>query len=267
MTTPSGSLQHWMAPPHWGAIDFVSDLHLSTALPLTAASFERYLLGTTADAVCLLGDVFEAWVGDDATTLPFEQQVTRTLARAAQRRVLLFMAGNRDFLVGSGLCGALGLQHLDDPTCLHAWGARWLLSHGDAQCLDDAGYQAFRAQVRQPAWQQAFLARPLADRLTIAQDIRARSMQRHAGPREGVETDGDLDAGLCSRQLEHAGARALIHGHTHRPGCHDVAPGRIRIVLSDWDFDDPTHPRGEVLRLRPGHDPQRLTPAQACQPG
>lgn len=269
MSAAAAALDTWIAPPHWRAIDFLSDLHLSNALPRTLAAFEQVLLHSQADALCLLGDVFEAWVGDDAATLPFEARVTQALRAAAQRRPLMFMAGNRDFLLGEAFCRATGMQPLADPCTLQAWGQRWLLSHGDAQCLADAEYQAFRTQVRQPAWQQAFLAQPLAERVALAQAMRQRSMQRHAQrPAQGhggaVESLGDLDADCCRQQLRAAGARTLIHGHTHRPADHDLGEGMQRVVLSDWDADHDGAARAEVLRLSADGRWHRLRPEQAC---
>lgn len=252
----------WVAPPHWRAIDFISDLHLAPGLPMTAAAWAAYLNGTTADAVCMLGDVFEAWVGDDSRQQPFEQGLVAAIAAASKRISVAFMGGNRDFLVGLDLCAAAGMSALPDPTVLRAFGQRWLLVHGDAQCLDDQRYQAFRAQVRAPAWQQAFLAQPLDERLAIARTMRQESMKRQASQ---VETSGDLDAEACRALLREAEAQTMVHGHTHRPAEHDLVGGLRRVVLSDWDLDDAQHPRAEVLRLSADGRLQRLSPQQACQ--
>lgn len=252
----------WQAPPQWRAIDFVSDLHLSPSLPRTAQALVRLLQHSQADAVCLLGDVFELWVGDDSLQQPFEQQLCGALARCAAARPLFFMAGNRDFLFGAEACRASGMTALPDPTCLQAWGQRWLLSHGDAQCLEDADYQAFRQQVRSPAWQRSFLARPLAERNALAQAMRARSRMHQQASEP--ESRGDLDDDRCRAQLQAAGAAVLIHGHTHRPATHQLAPGLQRIVLSDWDHEEPGNVRGDVLRIRPDGSTTRLSPEQAC---
>ena len=142
------------APRDWKAIDFISDLHLCEALPRTFDAWAAHLRHTPADAVFILGDLFEVWVGDDARTLPFERRCVDVLAEAASHRSLAFMAGNRDFLLGAAMLRATGMMGLPDPTVLDAWGQRVLLSHGDALCLDDRPYQAFRAEVRSPAWQQ-----------------------------------------------------------------------------------------------------------------
>lgn len=254
-------LHVWAAPAHWKAIDFISDLHLSPDLPRTVAGWTEVMLRSTADAICLLGDVFEAWVGDDSRHQPFESGLVEVLSQASARRPVWFMAGNRDFLVGAELCAKACMTPLPDPTVLQAWGRRWVLCHGDAQCLDDAPYQAFRAQVRSPQWQQAFLAQPLADRLALAREMRRRSRERHAQEPEG---SGDLDAQACRQLLAQAGAATLLNGHTHRPARHDLGHGQWREVLSDWDLDDPKRPRAEVLRLSADGILRRLQPADAC---
>jgi UDP-2,3-diacylglucosamine hydrolase len=255
-----GDLHVWAAPPHWQAIDFISDLHLAPELPQTVAAWQHVLQHGTADAVCLLGDVFERWVGDDSRSLPFEQALVGALASAAARRTVCFMAGNRDFLVGPELCAAAGLTALPDPTVLQAWGGRWLLCHGDALCLDDTRYQAFRLQVRSPGWQRAFLARPLDERIAIADQMRRQSQASQADM-----VSGDLDPEACRQLLRRADARTLIHGHTHRPAVHDLGGDLRRWVLSDWDLDSPKQvPRAEVLRLTPDGRLQRLSPEQAC---
>ena len=235
-------------PGAWQAVDFISDLHLSPALPRTRQAFEAHLRGTPADAVFILGDLFEVWIGDDARTLPYEAACTALLAEAAQRITVGFMAGNRDFLLGPAMRQAAGLTDLPDPTRLVAWGRTVLLTHGDALCLADTDYQAFRRDVRSAAWQQVFLARPLAERAQVAAGIRARSEERK---RFDGRMDVDVDATVAQQWMQAAGAQTLVHGHTHRPGSDELSPGHPRHVLSDWDLDDPAHPRAEVLRLTP----------------
>ena len=121
-----------------------------------------------------------------------------------------------------------------------------LLVHGDAQCLDDSAYQAFRREVRSSAWQQAFLARPLTQRRAIARGLREASESRKG--EVGPDGYADLDRHEMLRLLQQAGTATLVHGHTHQPGCDELAPEQVRWVLSDWDFDGPT-PRGDLLRL------------------
>ncbi len=240
------AFDEWVAEPTWPAIDFISDLHLSDTLPRTAEALFRHLAHTPAPCVILLGDLFELWVGDDQMTQPVEASLVQRLAEAAGRRRLAFMVGNRDFLAGAQLLRAAGLQGLNDPTVLAAFGRRVLLSHGDALCLDDQPYQAFRREVRSPAWQQAFLARPLAERLHIAAEIRQASKTRHR-----FDGDGriDIDPAEALRWLRAAGADTLVHGHTHRPSDDEPASGLRRHVLTDWDLDHGSADRAGVLRL------------------
>ncbi len=255
---PLPSFAELAAQDAWHTIDMVSDLHLSEALPQTYAAFSQYLARTSANAVLILGDLFEAWVGDDMAEHGFERDCVDMLARASAHRALWFMVGNRDFLAGAGLLRRAGMVALKDPTLLNAWGQRVLLTHGDALCLGDAPYQAFRAEVRSPAWQAAFLARPLSERLQIAADIRHASKSRRQF--DGA-ADADVDAAEAVRWLRAAGTTELVHGHTHRPGRNALALGYERHVLSDWDLDD-SRPRAEVLRLtRQGL--QRLSPDSA----
>jgi len=249
------SCPEFTAPPGWQAIDFISDLHLSAALPRTFDAWAAHLRHTPADAVFILGDLFELWVGDDARTLPFERRCVEVLADAARRRTLAFMAGNRDFLLGEAMRRDAGLAGLADPTLLAAFGRRVLLGHGDALCLDDRPYQAFRAEVRSASWQQQFLARPLDERLALAAAMRSASAARRRFDGDGL---ADVDAAEALRWLRANDAAALVHGHTHRPGSHTLAPGFVRHVLSDWDLDHGE--RAEVLRLtRDGF--QRVAPA------
>lgn len=253
-------LHEWAPAAHWRAIDFVADLHLAPEHPRTLCAFGEYLQGTQADHVVLLGDVFEVWVGDDARNLPFEHGLVEMLAAAARVRPLHFMSGNRDFLVGPQLLAASGMNALPDPCCLHAAGTRWLLAHGDAQCLDDTRYQTYRAQVRSPEWQQGFLRRPLAERIALAHAMRQESMRLQ---REGTETSTDLDVGACRALLQACGAREMIHGHTHRPAVHELGDGMRRHVLSDWDLDSAAAARAGVLRLHASGHLQRLAPQDA----
>ena len=253
------ALQRFDAPAHWRAIDFISDLHLDAAHPRTFAAWEAQLLRTAADAVFLLGDIFEVWIGDDAREGAFERRCLQVLQAASARRHIGFMAGNRDFLVGDAMLRDCGVHRLADPTLLHAFGHTALLTHGDALCLTDTDYQRFRAMVRDPAWQQTFLARPQAERQGIARQMRDAS---EAGKASQSPADwADADPAEAAAWLRAAGTADLVHGHTHRPGRNAVAPGLHREVLSDWDLDAPT-PRAEVLRLT-GRGFARLQPAQA----
>src|SRR6187402_1460624 len=153
------------AAPGWRTVECISDLHLQASEPATFEAWRAYMRTSAADAIFILGDLFEAWIGDDAAAEPgFAADCAAVLRDATQLRPVFFMHGNRDFLVGPGFMQACGTTLLQDPTVLGFAGRRWLLTHGDALCLDDTDYQRFRAQVRAPGWQQAFLARPLAER-------------------------------------------------------------------------------------------------------
>lgn len=231
-------------PPAWQAIDFISDLHLCATMPRTFDAWSAHLRHTPADAVFMLGDLFEVWVGDDMRQLPFESRCVDVMAEAASRRQLAFMAGNRDFLVGTALLRDSGVMALPDPTVLQGWGQRVLLSHGDALCLDDLPYQAFRREVRSPSWQAEFLAKPLDERMAIARDIRRVSATR---PRFDGNADIDIDTAEAVRWMHAMGVAELVHGHTHKPGSEALAPGFKRHVLTDWDVD--SGHRAEVLRL------------------
>lgn len=238
------------APAHWRVVDFISDLHLQASEPLTVQAWQDYLARTRADAVFMLGDLFEVWVGDDGLDgededARFERSCIQALHTASAQHALYFLHGNRDFLLGAEAARRAACTLLDDPTVLTFGGRRWLLSHGDALCLDDHDYLAFRAQVRTTAWQQAFLAQPLAQRRQIARGLRQQSEERK---RSGVDY-ADVDAPLARQWLQQAQAAELIHGHTHKPADHELGAGLRRRVLSDWDLEAQP-PRAEVLRLR-----------------
>jgi UDP-2,3-diacylglucosamine hydrolase len=208
-----------------------------------------------ADALFILGDLFEAWVGDDVAEEPgFEQKCAEVLRSTAQRLPVFFLAGNRDFLVGPAFARATGVTLLADPTVFSFGAHRWLLSHGDALCLADTEYLAFRVQVRDPAWQQAFLAQALAKRQGIARGMRAESEQLKRSGRAYA----DVDTGAALQWLVAADASVLVHGHTHKPADHALDAARRRIVLSDWDADA-MPPRMEALRLRADGRAERVT--------
>ncbi|WP_308194055.1 UDP-2,3-diacylglucosamine diphosphatase [Pelomonas sp. CA6] len=238
-------LHELVAPAAWQRLDLLSDLHLSPQTPRTLAALREHLRATDADAVFLLGDIFEAWVGDDARLEPgFEAEALALLREASARRPLFFVHGNRDFLLGEAMARDAGLTLLPDPFRLIAFGRRWLVSHGDALCLDDHAYQAARVQLRDPRWQAQVLAQPLAARRLLAQQMRAQSQAAQALP----ENWADVDEAACRDWLTESGCPVLIHGHTHRPGTYELGDGRQRWVLSDWELDGGA-PRADVLRL------------------
>jgi UDP-2,3-diacylglucosamine hydrolase len=250
----------WRMPDGWRAVDFVSDLHLKADLPRTVEAFARYLEHTRADAVLILGDLFEFWPGDDAVQLPFERRRVEELGAAARRRTVAMMVGNRDFLIRPALLQAHGIVPLSDPTVLTGFGVRVLLTHGDALCLGDVAYQQFRRWARDPQTQAGFLARPLAERIALGAQVRhASEAGRSTTPPPGGWGDIDTDAARdCLRAVD---AEHLVHGHTHRPADEMLAPGIERHVLADWDFEG-TPVRGGVLRLSAAGF-ERLDPAEA----
>ena len=237
-----------VAPPHWRNIDFISDLHLQASEPLTFEAWRRYMRTTRADAVFILGDLFEVWVGDDAAgderASSFEGQCATVLQHTAARMPVFFMHGNRDFLVGPAFMVRCQCTLLADPTVLDFGGQRWLLSHGDELCLADTDYLKFRVMVRSASWQQDFLAKPLDERKAIARDLRTRSEAK----KQTAATYADVDAQAALAWLRGAGARHMMHGHTHKPANHLLGPDLHRIVLSDWEMSAQP-PRAEVLRL------------------
>lgn len=243
---------HHLVSPGWRAVDLISDLHLRSDDRATFDLWRSCLLAPApgADALIILGDLFEVWWGDEVLdgTQPgeaaFLRECAQVLAQASAQRPVHFMHGNRDFLVGSHFFERTGVLPLADPCSLQLGTQRYLLSHGDVWCLGDVDYQRFRAEVRAPAWQQAFLSRPLAEREALATALRQQSeaLKHTGGPYADVDTSAALDA-LAQHQ-----ASTLVHGHTHRPADHWLAPGLKRFVLSDWDASA-SPPRAELLRL------------------
>lgn len=241
------------APAHWQVAECISDVHLNAAEPATFSVWRNYLQTTQADALFILGDLFDVWLGDDAgvgpDTLPFEAECTGVLQQTARRIPVYFLHGNRDFLIGPCWLAECGITLLADPTLLVLGEYRWLLSHGDALCLADTGYQKFRQLVRTLEWQRDFLARPLAERQALAQSMRQRSQAEYNTRQAQGMAEIDLDAVACMDWLNAANAQVLVHGHTHKPALHEMGHGCSRIVLSDWDAGAISAPRAEVLRL------------------
>ena len=227
---------------------FVSDLHLAGERPDTTARFRRFFREVVpgATALYILGDLFEAWPGDDALGLPFESEVAAILRAASADRPLFFLHGNRDFIAGESFARATGATMLPDPSVIDLHGRRAVLLHGDTLCTDDVAYQAFRAQVRDPAWQAAILARPLAERIALTRGLRAGSQ---AAKQTKTEAIMDVNDGAVARAFADAACDLMIHGHTHRPARHEhVVDGRRceRWVLPDW------YESGGYLAATPG---------------
>jgi UDP-2,3-diacylglucosamine hydrolase len=220
---------------------FVSDLHLDEARPAITELFLRFLHdeGRKAQAMYVLGDLFEAWVGDDDDS-PLAGSVAEALRGVRDAGAELgFIRGNRDFLVGQEYAARCGMTLLPDPCVLRLNDEPVLLLHGDLLCSDDIKYLEFRRQVREPAWQAAFLSQPLAARQAFAKKARAESSTRQAGMPLEI---GDATQEAVDEMFMRFGVKRMIHGHTHRPAVHEGEYGQ-RIVLGDW------YEQGSVLRL------------------
>jgi len=236
---------------------FASDVHLDERDPLTADAFFGNLASEARGAshLFLLGDLFEAWVGDDDPS-PLGERLASTLAAIAGEGTRVYlMRGNRDFLLDVPLpdpaasaaperrrvpatpfSARAGATMLDDPCPVLLFGTPALLSHGDALCTDDTDYQAFRTQSRDPHWQQAFLSRPLGERLAVARALRERSEVEKSGKADYLM---DVNPATVERTMREADVTLLIHGHTHRPACHRMLldhASAVRWVLPDWDW-------------------------------
>jgi len=240
------ALHRFDAPAEWRAIDLLSDVHLQPESPRTFDAWRTQMLDSDADAIFILGDLFEAWVGDDSRSDAFEHRVAEVLREAARRKTVAFMPGNRDFMLGEAMLAHCDMRALPDATVLHAFGRRTVLSHGDALCLEDVEYQKFRAMVHSPAWRAAVMLLPLAERRERARSMRDASTAHQS--QRSAALWADVDAAAALQLLDAAGSDTLIHGHTHRPGRVTLSPTAARHVLSDWDFDG-TAPRGNVIRL------------------
>lgn len=250
------------APANWESVEFISDLHLSESQPKTFLAWKRYMESTTASALFILGDLFEAWIGDDvvrtgintqSNDLNFEEQCAKVLQAVGQRLDLYLMHGNRDFLIGNRLMLLCNATILNDPTVLAFQGKRILLSHGDQLCMSDIEYLKFRSVVRQPTWINEQLSKPIAERKELARHMRLQSerVHLHAGISSPNAYQFDVDASAATEWLEAAQAETLIHGHTHQPKNHSLPTHQnqelLRIVLSDWDMDKQVK-KAEILR-------------------
>ena len=243
---------------------FVSDLHLQENSPATTALFLAFLAQHAVQArqLYLLGDLFEYWAGDDDIDTPYVRTIVDALHATSSAGVQLFwMAGNRDFLVGEGFARAAGMVRLSDPHVARIANIPMVLAHGDAQCTDDHDYQAFRRQVRDPQWQKAFLAQPLAERKAIIDGMRAGSRDAQRTKTMDIM---DVNPDAIAAVFAGSGASVLIHGHTHRPAIHRHGP-LLRYVLPDWD-GDAVPPRGGWLAVDAGGAIHRHDAAGALLP-
>jgi len=227
----------------------ISDLHLTEERPEANERFISLLedKGRAAEALYILGDFFEYWIGDDDLAEPFNAVIASLLKDLTRHGVPLYlMHGNRDFLIGEGFCAATGASLMQDPSVVDIAGVKTLLTHGDTLCTDDLDYQTWRRKARDPAFQAAFLAKPLDERRQQVHQMREKSKQV---VQEKTAEIMDVNDAAVRQALREHGVRRLIHGHTHRPGRHAIeVDGRHceRWVLPDW------YGRGGYLQVGSG---------------
>lgn len=237
-------------------IEFISDLHLDNKTPKTLECWKRYMQNSRADAIFILGDLFESWIGDDILEAPapignLERHVANVLKTASQK--IYFIHGNRDFLIQDGFAQAADITLLPDPTRLFWKQQQAILTHGDLLCIDDINYQTFRKTVRAPQWQQQALSMPLQARMAMAEQMR---MQSQEATKQTAAEIMDVNESEVDTWLQAANTKLLIHGHTHRPATHQLQNNSQRIVLTDWDLENST--KAEVLSWE-GDGLQRTT--------
>jgi UDP-2,3-diacylglucosamine hydrolase len=253
------------APADWHCVDFISDVHLQESEPANFLAWRQYLERSPADAIFILGDLFEVWVGDDSISAPqessliarheglhFQDRCCRVLHFCAQQRNVYFMHGNRDFLIGQGFAQNCGVQILSDPSLLDFGQTRYLLSHGDALCLSDEAYQKFRATVRSPKWQTDFLATPLQERQLQARMMRTQSEARKKDMAAAGQPWIDIDKPAATKWMDATQSLHFIHGHTHEGRDHAISSAQgqgVRHVLPDWHASEKPA-RGYALRLQ-----------------
>lgn len=214
----------------------IADLHLHPSQPDIAKGFIDYLHGPAREAssLTILGDLFEAWIGDDYRG-EFEQRIIAELKACAEAGTrLAFMHGNRDFLIGEGFAADSGCALLDDPTVAELGGQRVLLMHGDSLCTRDEAYMAFRRQARDPAWQAQILAMPVEERIALARKLREQSGEANTNKAEDIM---DVTPGAVIETMQAHDVRVMIHGHTHRPAVHELSVSgepAERYVIGDW---------------------------------
>lgn len=218
---------------------FISDLHLCPTRPHVTQLFLHFLehTATGAEALYILGDLFEYWAGDDNLNDPFNSKIANTFASLADHGTTVYlMHGNRDFLMGNTFAQACHLILLADPVLIELYGTPTLLTHGDTLCTDDTDYQAFRAKVREPAWQAAFLAQPLAQRKATIEELRRKSeTEKQLKPSAIMDVNPDAVNALLEK---HGYPPRIIHGHTHRPAQHILqlnGKAYERWVLPAWE--------------------------------
>lgn len=226
---------------------FISDTHLHESRPAVTEGFFRFLeeRASGAEALYILGDFFDSWIGDDDDSALVQDVTARVRAVASAGTHLYLMHGNRDFLMGEKFADAIGAELLADPTIINLYGRSTLLMHGDTLCTRDEAYMAFRRQVRSTQWQSEVLSKPLEERRHMAQQLRKQSASMNSNKAQDIM---DVTPEEVLRVMRRDRTPLLIHGHTHRPGRHPVnleQTSAERIVLGDW------HERGWCLRAEP----------------
>ena len=211
---------------------FISDLHLHPARPATTGAFAEFLQShTQCERLFILGDLFDAWIGDDDNS-PIVLEVAQLLRQFSEAGPELFlMRGNRDFLLGDTFCQSVGGQLIPDPIVIDLQGEPTLLMHGDSLCTADAEYQKFRKMVRDPKWQAETLSHSLEERRLLAAKL--RSMSRESNSNKAMDIM-DVSESAVHDALTCHGVKQMIHGHTHRPARHEES-AKTRWVLGDWD--------------------------------
>ena len=247
-----------MIPQHASAL-LISDLHLTPSMPLTAQRFFDFCEkdAPKVEAVFILGDLFEYWVGDDASaSSPFQQEVQRAIANLSAKVKTYYIHGNRDFLIGKSFIKKTGMTLLPDPSVVELASHKWVLAHGDALCTADIGYQVFRSWVRKPWVQKLFLTLPLNWRKGVAQHLRSNSHSQYQTQQRSAASQLKMDVTreACATVMKDQSGDRLIHGHTHLPAHHKESMDTQawqRWVLSDWDLDHPEslHPRASALLI------------------
>ncbi|MBS9402479.1 UDP-2,3-diacylglucosamine diphosphatase [Halomonas sp. TRM85114] len=241
----------------------ISDLHLHPGAPEVTEGFMRWLerRASDADSLYILGDFFDAWIGDDLLDLTdsdptgsaaLAARVASALHRlAAQGTEIFIMHGNRDFLLGERFADAAGARLLDDPSVVVLGGSQVLLMHGDSLCTRDTAYMAFRRQARDPVWQRQILAMPITERIALARQLREQSGEANSNKAEDIM---DVTPDEVIHIMRGYGVTTLIHGHTHRPAVHELEvdgePAK-RFVLGDWHPD-----KGWEILVEAGQTPQ-----------
>jgi UDP-2,3-diacylglucosamine hydrolase len=223
---------------------FISDLHLDAGTPEIGAQFLEFLEreGRGADALYILGDLFESWIGDDDPNPHYAGMKSAIRRRVDSGTLVYFMHGNRDFLIGDRFADETGVRILADPCIIGLYGNRVMLSHGDVLCTDDFEYQQVRAMTRNPEWQSMMLSKSLGERKEVAERARTQSQARNAMLPEHIM---DVNQEAVEQAMRSNGVSLLLHGHTHRPAIHEFeldGKPATRIVLGDW------YDQGSVVR-------------------